>query len=62
MAQEEKVALQINLDTKLEVAGEWDELVQVVVNLVENAIKYSEPGKTVKIEGKAAKPGSSPSR
>ena len=53
MAQEEKVALQINLDSKLEVAGEWDELVQVVLNLVENAIKYSEPGKTVKIEGEA---------
>jgi two-component system phosphate regulon sensor histidine kinase PhoR len=52
MAQEEKVALQINLDSKLEVAGEWDELVQVVVNLVENAIKYSEPGKTVRIEGR----------
>ena len=51
MAQEEKVALQINLDSKLEVAGEWDELVQVVINLVENAIKYSEPGKTVRIEG-----------
>jgi len=51
MAQEEKVTLQINLDAKFEVAGEWDELVQVVVNLVENAIKYSEPGKTVNIEG-----------
>jgi two-component system phosphate regulon sensor histidine kinase PhoR len=51
MAQEEKVALQINLDSKLEVAGDWDELVQVVVNLVENAIKYSEPGKTVRVEG-----------
>ena len=51
MAQEEKVALQINLDSTLEVAGEWDELVQVVLNLVENAIKYSGPGKTVKIEG-----------
>jgi two-component system phosphate regulon sensor histidine kinase PhoR len=53
MAQEEKVTLQINLDSKLEVAGEWDELVQVVVNLVENAIKYSEPGKTVRVEGEA---------
>ncbi len=51
MAQEEKVALQINLDSKLEVAGEWDELVQVVINLIENAIKYSGPGKTVRIEG-----------
>ncbi len=53
MAQEEKVALQIDLDSKLEVAGEWDELVQVVINLVENAIKYSGPGKTVRIEGEA---------
>jgi two-component system phosphate regulon sensor histidine kinase PhoR len=53
MAQEEKVALQINLDSKLEVAGEWDELVQVVVNLIENAIKYSGPDKTVRVEGEA---------
>ena len=53
MAQEEKVTLQINLDSKLEVAGEWDELVQVVINLVENAIKYSGPGKTVRVEGEA---------
>ena len=27
---------------------------QVVVNLVENAIKYSEPGKTVEIEGETS--------
>ena len=51
MAQEEKVELQINLDAALEVAGEWDELVQVVLNLVENAVKYSSPDKIVKIEG-----------
>ena len=51
MAQEEKVELQINLNSALEVAGEWDELVQVVLNLIENAIKYSGPDKTVKIEG-----------
>ncbi len=51
MAQEEKVELQINLNSPLEVAGEWDELVQVVLNLIENAIKYSGPGKIVKIEG-----------
>jgi len=51
MAAQEKIKLAVNLDSPLMVTGEWDELVQVVLNLVENAIKYSEPGKSVEIEG-----------
>ena len=51
MAQEEKVALNIKLNAPLNVAGDWDELVQVIHNLVENAIKYSGPDKRVDIEG-----------
>jgi two-component system phosphate regulon sensor histidine kinase PhoR len=51
MAKEEKVELNINLSSPLEVAGEWDELVQVLLNLIENAIKYSGPNKSVVIEG-----------
>jgi two-component system phosphate regulon sensor histidine kinase PhoR len=38
------------------VAGDWDELVQVLHNLVENAIKYSGSDKRVDIEG-ASEPG-----
>ena len=51
MARQEKIELIINLNEPLMVTGEWDELVQVVLNLVENAIKYSAPDKTVEIEG-----------
>ena len=51
MAKEEKVELSIKLNSPLEVAGEWDELVQVLLNLIENAIKYSGPDKSVTIEG-----------
>lgn len=51
MAKEEKVELNIKLNSPLEVAGEWDELVQVLHNLIENAIKYSGPNKRVDIEG-----------
>ena len=51
IALQEKITLTVNLNEPLMVAGEWDELVQVVLNLVENAIKYSDPGKTVEIVG-----------
>jgi two-component system phosphate regulon sensor histidine kinase PhoR len=51
MAQEEKIRLTVNISEPLMVMGEWDELVQVVLNLVENAIKYSDPGSSVEIEG-----------
>jgi two-component system, OmpR family, phosphate regulon sensor histidine kinase PhoR len=51
MAQEEKIELKVNLTEPLIVNGERDELVQVMVNLVENAIKYSNPNSPVEIEG-----------
>ncbi len=51
MAKEEKVALNMKFDAPLEVAGDWDELVQVLHNLIENAIKYSGPDTRVDIEG-----------
>ena len=54
MAKEEKVELDIKLGAPLDVAGEWDELVQVLHNLIENAIKYSGPNKSVIIEGGTA--------
>ena len=54
MAKEEKVALNVKFDAPLEVAGDWDELVQVLHNLIENAIKYSRPGKRVDIAGAGA--------
>ena len=56
MAKEEKVALNLKLNAPLDVAGDWDELVQVLHNLIENAIKYSGPDKRVDIEG-ANEPG-----
>jgi two-component system phosphate regulon sensor histidine kinase PhoR len=51
MAREEKVELKFELPAPLNVEGDHDELVQVVLNLVENAIKYSGPDKTVRIGG-----------
>jgi two-component system, OmpR family, phosphate regulon sensor histidine kinase PhoR len=51
MAQENKIELNVKLAEPLIVSGERDELVQVVVNLVENAIKYSNPDSSVEIEG-----------
>ena len=34
--------------------GDWDELVQVIQNLVENAIKYAQSGKLIEVTGRAA--------
>ena len=51
LAQAENIKLQINLASPMAVEGDWDELVQVVLNLVENAIKYSGPGTSIVLEG-----------
>jgi two-component system, OmpR family, phosphate regulon sensor histidine kinase PhoR len=51
MAQEDNIELNVKLAEPLMVNGERDELVQVMVNLVENAIKYSNPNSPVEIEG-----------
>ena len=51
MAEKEGVALEIALPKQLSVRGSWDELVQVHLNLIENAIKYGANGKRVIISG-----------
>ncbi len=51
MAEKEGVALEITLPPQLKVRGSWDELVQVHLNLIENAIKYGAIGKRVVISG-----------
>ncbi len=50
LAQKDKIELNVKLSEPLMVNGERDELVQVMVNLVENAIKYSNPNSSVDIE------------
>lgn len=52
MAEKEGVALEISLPPQLRVRGSWDELVQVHLNLIENAIKYGAIGKRVVISGR----------
>ncbi|WP_162918784.1 ATP-binding protein [Taklimakanibacter deserti] len=46
--------VEIKIDNKepLVVQGDWDELVQVVQNLIENAIKYAASGKAIEISGR----------
>ena len=51
LAQENGMEIKIAIDAPLPVLGDWDELVQVVQNLVENAIKYASRGKHVDITG-----------
>ena len=40
----------VGLDQPVSVLGDWDQLVQVVVNLSENAIKYGGSDKTITLE------------
>src|SRR5438477_3892085 len=54
LAEEAGVEIVIGMNAPMPVQGDWDELVQVVQNLVENAIKYGSSGKLVEIEGKSA--------
>jgi two-component system, OmpR family, phosphate regulon sensor histidine kinase PhoR len=51
MAAEAGCQLQMTFDGALPVLGHRDELVQVVQNLVENALKYASSGKLVEVEG-----------
>jgi two-component system, OmpR family, phosphate regulon sensor histidine kinase PhoR len=55
IAKQEKCRIEVKIKGPLIVTGDWDELVQVVQNLVENAIKYAASGKRIEIEG--AQPG-----
>jgi len=52
MAKEAGCEIRIAIGETLPVVGDWDELVQVMQNLVENALKYANSGKLVTIEGR----------
>jgi two-component system phosphate regulon sensor histidine kinase PhoR len=51
LAKDAGVEVAIEIDGPLNVRGDWDELVQVVQNLIENALKYAASGKRVEITG-----------
>ncbi len=51
MAKQEKCRIAVKIEAPLPVTGDRDELVQVLQNLVENAIKYGAAGKSIEIEG-----------
>ncbi|MGE0237546.1 MAG: ATP-binding protein [Parvibaculaceae bacterium] len=52
LAKDAGVEIKIDNKAPLSVQGDWDELVQVVQNLVENAIKYAASGKVIEISGR----------
>ena len=54
LAREAGCVIKLGFDQPLTVAGDWDELVQVAQNLVENAIKYASGGGTIDITGRIA--------
>lgn len=55
LAQSKNVSLKIDESSpSLNVRGDMDRLVQVMTNLIANAIKYSEPGQTVFISSETA--------
>lgn len=49
IARDNGARIEIKLEPELIVAGERDELIQVVQNLVENAIKYASAGKRIEV-------------
>ncbi|MEQ9143182.1 MAG: ATP-binding protein [Parvibaculaceae bacterium] len=60
IAERDEVTIDVSLPEDLpEVKGDWDELHQVVQNLVDNAIKYGRSGGRVEISG-AELPGEDP--
>jgi two-component system phosphate regulon sensor histidine kinase PhoR len=52
LAKEAGVEVVVGMNAPMPVKGDWDELVQVVQNLIENAVKYANSGKLVEIEGR----------
>jgi two-component system phosphate regulon sensor histidine kinase PhoR len=52
LAKDADVEIVIRIEEPLSVRGDWDELVQVVQNLIENALKYAASGKRIEIEGR----------
>ena len=53
LARERGCEVRLDLEGPLPVTGDWDELMQVVQNLIENALKYASSGKLVEVEGRA---------
>ena len=51
MARQQGCEVSLDLPKSLPVTGDWDELIQVVQNLVENALKYASAGKLIEIGG-----------
>ncbi len=55
-AQDQKVVLELSTEASVDVAGEADELLQVILNLMENAIKYGGAGGRVQVTCKKLGP------
>jgi two-component system, OmpR family, phosphate regulon sensor histidine kinase PhoR len=51
LAREQGVELKLDMPDAMAVKGDWDQLVQVTENIVENAIKYAASGKLIEIGG-----------
>ena len=52
-AMEKNITIDINADENLMVKADWSLLEQAIVNLTDNAIKYSEPGTPVRVSAEA---------
>ena len=46
---EKKIALEVKIDPEIEVSGDRDRIMQVLLNLVENALRYSRDGGKIKL-------------
>jgi signal transduction histidine kinase len=53
MAEAREQLLEVDLPAKLEMVGDRDLLLQAVANLLDNAIKFTPPGGTVRLEARA---------
>jgi two-component system phosphate regulon sensor histidine kinase PhoR len=54
VAKQQNCELFLDLENDLQVTGDREELVQVVQNLIENAIKYASSGKRIEVTGRKA--------
>ncbi|MCC6801881.1 MAG: HAMP domain-containing histidine kinase [Anaerolineae bacterium] len=57
MAQEKNIELDVTAPSMPEIAGDGDRLVQVVTNLISNAIKYTPPGGKVTVRTQVRRNG-----